>query len=269
MQPSFALTYNSRSGNGIAGLGWSLSGASSIHRCPKTVAQDGSSGAVVFDGTDRLCLDGQRLVATSGSYGLAGTTYRTEVDTFAKVTQNGASLARGAAASSMDPLVVTDTWVWDPVEGDGLLASLTRTLGSTQNWNETYAYDMATKRMRSRKTTIAQASAPFLTQYQYDAYYGREKSVTYPSGFTAWKQYGGPNGDFGDLTALSDGVSLAPLWGLYQANEYRKPTQEQYGYGVKAVATYAHSNGEALTQACWGWRFRAASLGRKPGSCSQ
>jgi len=89
MEPTLALTYNSRSGNGIAGMGTSLSGLSSIHRCPQTLEQDGAMRAVKYDGNDRLCLDGQRLVPVSGSYGANGTVYRTEVDAFTRVTQVG------------------------------------------------------------------------------------------------------------------------------------------------------------------------------------
>ncbi|WP_105173589.1 SpvB/TcaC N-terminal domain-containing protein [Pseudoalteromonas sp. T1lg122] len=40
-QPSVSLNYSSRSGNGIAGVGWSLSAGSSISRCSATYAQDG------------------------------------------------------------------------------------------------------------------------------------------------------------------------------------------------------------------------------------
>ncbi|HTD28289.1 MAG TPA: SpvB/TcaC N-terminal domain-containing protein, partial [Xanthomonadaceae bacterium] len=89
MEPSLSLDYSSRSGNGIAGMGWSLSGLSSLHRCPATIEQDGMVGAVSLSSTDKLCLDGQRLVATSGAYGNVGTTYDTEIDSFIRVTQMG------------------------------------------------------------------------------------------------------------------------------------------------------------------------------------
>ena len=41
-----ALVYNSRGGNGVLGTGWSLAGLSSISRCNRTLAQDGSAGGV-------------------------------------------------------------------------------------------------------------------------------------------------------------------------------------------------------------------------------
>ena len=89
MQPSLSLNYSSRSGNGIAGMGVSLSAESSVHRCPMTVEQDGYSRAVQLDGSDKLCLDGQRLVAISANYGAAGTVYRTEIESFVRVKQIG------------------------------------------------------------------------------------------------------------------------------------------------------------------------------------
>ncbi|MDC8011209.1 FG-GAP-like repeat-containing protein [Tahibacter soli] len=93
MQPDVALSYSSRGGNGVAGMGFSLSGLSSIHRCPRTKAQDGTARAVRFDGDDALCLDGQRLMLTEGTYGSAGAVYRTEIDNYTRVTQAGGSLA--------------------------------------------------------------------------------------------------------------------------------------------------------------------------------
>ncbi|WP_194869476.1 FG-GAP-like repeat-containing protein [Myxococcus sp. AB025B] len=90
MQPELALSYNSRSGAGLAGVGFTLGGTPSrITRCRKSLAQDGVVGQVRFDRSDAFCLDGARLVHTNPSvaaYGANGSEYRTEVDTFARVT---------------------------------------------------------------------------------------------------------------------------------------------------------------------------------------
>jgi hypothetical protein len=89
LQPKLALSYGSQSGNSIVGKGWSLSGLSAIVRCPRTVAQDGVRGAVLFNANDRFCIDGQRLVAIAGVYGANGTEYRTERDNFARIFSFG------------------------------------------------------------------------------------------------------------------------------------------------------------------------------------
>jgi hypothetical protein len=75
----------------LAGVGWSLAGLPTVSRCPQTLAQDGAIGHVAFDANDRFCLDGQRLVAISGTYGADGTEYRTEVDGFSKVISRGSA----------------------------------------------------------------------------------------------------------------------------------------------------------------------------------
>src|SRR4051812_43151889 len=89
MEPALALVYNSQAGNGLVGVGWNLEGLSAITRCPMTMAQDGLRGAVNYDANDRYCLDGQRLVALSGSYGADETEYRTERESFSKVVSYG------------------------------------------------------------------------------------------------------------------------------------------------------------------------------------
>ncbi len=89
MQPSVSLNYSSRSGNGVAGVGWSLSAGSSIHRCGSTYAQEGKTKSVTYGTDDKLCLDGQKLIKTSGTYGLSGSQYRTELDSFARITLYG------------------------------------------------------------------------------------------------------------------------------------------------------------------------------------
>src|SRR4030095_4822385 len=80
MEPKLALVYDSQAGNGLLGVGWSLDGLSAITRCPRTMPPDGARGRIEFGSNDRFCLDGQRLVAVSGSYGAAGTEYRTEIE---------------------------------------------------------------------------------------------------------------------------------------------------------------------------------------------
>jgi hypothetical protein len=89
MEPRLALVYNSHAGNGLLGMGWDLEGLTEIARCPRTMAQDGVRGAVQFDANDRYCLDGQRLMAISGTHGADGTEYRTERESFTKVISYG------------------------------------------------------------------------------------------------------------------------------------------------------------------------------------
>lgn len=89
MAPSLSLEYSSQSGDGIVGLGFSLSGLPAIGRCPRTVAQDSTRGSVSYDTNDKFCLGGQRLVAISGTYGANNTEYRTEVESFSKIVSYG------------------------------------------------------------------------------------------------------------------------------------------------------------------------------------
>nr|VFK68276.1 MAG: virulence plasmid B protein [Candidatus Kentron sp. UNK]VFK73512.1 MAG: virulence plasmid B protein [Candidatus Kentron sp. UNK] len=89
MQPDLAITYNSNGGNGLLGVGFSLSGLSVITRCGQTIAQDGRKGGIYYDARDRFCLDGQRLIAISGTDGGDGTEYRTEIDGYSKVVSHG------------------------------------------------------------------------------------------------------------------------------------------------------------------------------------
>lgn len=89
MQPKLSINYSSQGGNGPLGVGFSLSGLSAISRVGRTVAQDGVKGGVNFDANDRFALDGQRLVLVSGTWGVAGSEYRTEVESFSQITAIG------------------------------------------------------------------------------------------------------------------------------------------------------------------------------------
>ncbi|TRY33420.1 FG-GAP-like repeat-containing protein [Aliiglaciecola sp. M165] len=87
--PEVAVSYNSQSGNGHLGIGWNISAASSIDRCRATREQDGYNGTISNDGDDRFCLNGQKLILVSGTYGNAGAEYRTEIDSGIRVKSEG------------------------------------------------------------------------------------------------------------------------------------------------------------------------------------
>ncbi|MEX2964097.1 FG-GAP-like repeat-containing protein, partial [Microbulbifer sp. TYP-18] len=87
--PRISLSYLGEGGNGPSGVGWNISGLSIITRCRMTREEDGLDSAVGLGPNDRFCLDGQRLIATSGDYGADGTEYRTAIDTFTQVRQFG------------------------------------------------------------------------------------------------------------------------------------------------------------------------------------
>ena len=65
--PQIVLSYNSQGGNGPVGVGFSLSGTSVITRSGRDIHHDGYSQGLKFDSSDAICLDGTRLVLTSGT----------------------------------------------------------------------------------------------------------------------------------------------------------------------------------------------------------
>jgi len=73
-QPNISLSYNSQAGNGVVGMGWSISGLSSIERVNKNMFFDGktdvfrigSEGSPIVNDGD-FALDGVRLIEISRS----------------------------------------------------------------------------------------------------------------------------------------------------------------------------------------------------------
>ncbi|HEV7163757.1 MAG TPA: RHS repeat-associated core domain-containing protein, partial [Gammaproteobacteria bacterium] len=82
LTPQLALTYNSQSGSGMAGWGWTLSGFSTIARCNSAIYADGQAQAIQLTAGDDFCLDGQRLRLLPSST----TTYGTEIEGFSLIT---------------------------------------------------------------------------------------------------------------------------------------------------------------------------------------
>lgn len=86
MTPDVALTYNSQAGNGVCGLGFSISGLSVITRVPRTVYYDGTAKGIQYDSTDAYAIDGKRLILVSGTDGKDGAKYGLEDDQLTEVT---------------------------------------------------------------------------------------------------------------------------------------------------------------------------------------
>ena len=93
--PKISLSYNSQSGNSVAGWGWNLSGTSSITRIPSTQYHDNTIDPVDFDILDRFALDGQRLILRTGSYGANGAVYQTEKYSNIKIVSYGSHPTSG------------------------------------------------------------------------------------------------------------------------------------------------------------------------------
>lgn len=62
MQPNIALVYNSQSGNGVCGIGFSLVASSSIAPTSQDIYHDGVAKGIKYDTNDAYALDGVRLI---------------------------------------------------------------------------------------------------------------------------------------------------------------------------------------------------------------
>lgn len=83
LEPNLSLRYSAGSGNGWAGVGWSLDGVSEIQRA------SGIRGAPRYDSTDVFLLDGQEIIpcASAGSSpGCAsGGTHATKIESYLRI----------------------------------------------------------------------------------------------------------------------------------------------------------------------------------------
>ena len=78
LTPSISLTYNSLSGNGIAGYGWDIAGIPCISLSKKTAYYDGTmSDCLYTDSTAVYSLDGVRIVQRSSHNGFPDYTLET------------------------------------------------------------------------------------------------------------------------------------------------------------------------------------------------
>ncbi len=107
VQPQLSLDYSSQGGDGLLGVGWQLSAGSAISRCPKDLTRDGMIAGIKFDRSDRLCLDGQKLIPNgydnnngiSDSSYWSATAYHLEVDDYSVIKPLGTRSADGSPAA--------------------------------------------------------------------------------------------------------------------------------------------------------------------------
>lgn len=83
--PALAAVFDGSGMQGSLGVGWKLSGLSTIARCSPSPAQDGYRASLTATNADRLCLDGTRLVPLNGKYWDSTTVYKLESELYARV----------------------------------------------------------------------------------------------------------------------------------------------------------------------------------------
>lgn len=180
LTPSLAITYDSGAmgyqednnmTQGVLGYGWRLRGLSRIERCEARVV---GAADISLTNSDKLCLDGELLTAISGAYFGTTTEYRTERDTFAKITSlsgggfevrthDGRILKYGTTADSRVQAGGSSTdYIW-------ALAEQADRYGNTINYE--YYADQNTGEQYPKAITYADAKITFL----YD---GREPQAT-------------------------------------------------------------------------------------------
>ncbi len=87
LQPNISITYNSQAGKTLLGKGFSIAGLSSITRTGKHHYFDnGQVSGIASSDNDRFVLDGSRLLVVDGNYGTLNSEYRTEQNSFNKIT---------------------------------------------------------------------------------------------------------------------------------------------------------------------------------------
>lgn len=223
MQPALSINYASGSGSGLLGLGWGLGGFSEISRCGKTLIQDNSIDAVQLSLSDRFCLDGNKLRLTAGTYGVADSTYQTELETFARVT------AVGSAGNGPASFVVEAK--------DGLIYEYGNTADSRIESlaGSTTAHTWAVNKVTDR--------------------HGNYQTFTY-------QEDGAPNGSFRPTTITYTANASAGLSAAYRVNLYweaRPAADQSVGYLAGGIIRETQRLDRIETQyndpSAGGWRL--------------
>lgn len=165
VQPGLGISY-SGGGYGGLGVGFSLSGVSSLSRCAYTHGQDGLSKAINWSAGDRLCLDGERLVAVEGSYGADGTEYRLRSAGTVRIIGRGASTDPQSGFTVYTPDGQVSDYGVPSAGGDhgaSVRANLAQGEAVPLLWSIHHTYDRSGNRMDYRYTGMVTAEVGQLT----------------------------------------------------------------------------------------------------------
>ncbi len=163
--PKISLNYSSQGGYGPLGKGWSIGGISSITRCRATreagdfivngQPTDGSPSPVNFTSTDRYCLDGQRLIAFNdaaaacpSAAGMAGISYRTEIESFQRVCAYEVIGGTGPKFFTVDRKDGSVSWYGDRVSNDTQNLNYNGYVNSSAPGKEAFALSWAQTRFQ-------------------------------------------------------------------------------------------------------------------------
>lgn len=266
MQPDLSLQYSSQGGNGVLGVGWSIGGLSAISRAPQTwLDNDGSPGftpdGIDFDANDRFTLDGQRLICVSGTYGQHLAVYRTEVDSFSRISSwetlgNGpkyfvvetkAGLKMGYGAYFDSALVPANS-----PDGSALSWALWRTEDSLGNYID-YDYDLDTatgeQTLRSIRYTGNHQVQPEQLTYNKVEFVYRDRSEI--SSNAERKVY--LHGQFVEQTKLLDYISVKEhgeeVW-RYEFNYSKSPHSE----AIRLMSVQQKVGSQSISETSFQWK---------------
>lgn len=183
--PQVAINYSSGSGNGLVGLGGSFSGFSSISRCGSTIVQDGVAKPVQYSSEDYFCLNGQRLILISGTYGADGATYQTEVESFQRVTSHG-SVAYASGGTGPESFTVQSKGGSQLVFGaNAIERSIDQDTGAVASWAISYLQDKHGNRVDYHYQDISATNSNGVLEREilpHKITYGRNDAMNVTSG---------------------------------------------------------------------------------------
>lgn len=267
VQFQMALVYNSRGLDGVLGVGWSLSGMSSITRCNKTWEQDGAPSGVTLTATDRFCLDGQQLK-------INGSGYSTEIESFSRIVPTG-TVGTGPASFTV---TTKNGLIYDyGLSSDAQI--LAGTSGTIRTWalsrirdrvgnkiSFSYTNDTANGTYRIAKITYPTAATGAGPYYEVVFAYVARPTSDVPSGYLNGFAVKEPN-ELATITIQNYGATT-PIKTYNFAYEQGTATNRLRLSAIKECSatncfpatTIAYQNGQA------GWVTAATSLSQTSAS---